>query len=109
MAGNVIYATSTNAFKYSDYFERTKTFNPDLDANVKLVRIQKWKYDPWVLNYNGMMDPISLICSLRNGEDERIQMCIDEVQGEIDKWQIMMDCGIICAHFVMLLKLIPHQ
>lgn len=28
--------------KNSDFFERTETFNPDLDANVKLVRIQKW-------------------------------------------------------------------
>lgn len=77
--------------KNSDFFERTETFNPDLDANVKLVRIQKWKYNPWVLGHDGMVDPISLICSFKNEEDERIQMSLDEVQGEIDKWQIMMN------------------
>lgn len=38
-----------------------------------------------------MVDPISLICSFKNEEDERIQMSLGEVQGEIDKWQIMMN------------------
>lgn len=72
--------------KNSAVIEGVKTYNPDLDIEEKLVRIQKWKYNPLALGYGGMVDPISLICSFQNEVDERIQMSLDEVQGEIDKW-----------------------
>lgn len=77
--------------KNSDFFERVEAYNPDLHMGGKLSRIQKWKYNPLVLGYDGMVDPISLICSFLGEEDERIQMSLDEVQGEIDTWRITMN------------------
>lgn len=75
--------------KNSEVIKRMEPRNPDLNLNAKLIKIQKWKYNPLVLEADGKVDPISLIYSFQNENDERIQMSLDEVQGEIDKWQIM--------------------
>jgi hypothetical protein len=37
------------------------------------VRMESWKYDPWVLAENGVADPCSLYLSLRRSGDERVQ------------------------------------
>lgn len=75
--------------KNNIFFDKVTEYNPDLNVDQTLVRVQKWKYNPIVLECNGMVDPISLICSLQEEEDERIQMSLEEVRGEIDTWQIM--------------------
>lgn len=77
--------------KNSEFFNSEIPINPDLNIDVKLIRVQKWKYNPLIMGCGGMVDPISLICSLKDEEDERIQMCLDNVRGEIDNWQIMMN------------------
>ena len=37
------------------------------------ARMESWKYDPWVLAENDVVDRCSLYLSLRNSGDERIQ------------------------------------
>jgi hypothetical protein len=37
------------------------------------ARMESWKYDPWVLAQNDVVDPCSLYLSLRNSGDERVQ------------------------------------
>ncbi len=61
--------------------------NPGLDASGDLARYQIWRYDPKLFSNNGMVDPVSLMCSLSDIEDERIHKCIDQVKKEIWKWQ----------------------
>lgn len=39
-----------------------------------------WSYDPAILAKNGCVDDISLLLSMDNDPDERIQMCLDEIR-----------------------------
>lgn len=50
-----------------------------------LIKVQLWKYDPHLFSEKEFVDPISLICSFENNEDERIEIQIDEFLEEI-KW-----------------------
>ena len=53
-------------------------------TEARCVRLQMWKYDPYYFAQNGVADPVSLICSLREIDDERIEMCIEELLEELD-------------------------
>ena len=53
-------------------------------TEARCVRLQLWKYDPGYFAQNGVADPVSLICSLREMDDERIEMCIEELLEELD-------------------------
>lgn len=77
--------------KASILLKEESGYDPDLSGQRKLIKIQKWKYNPFILSNNGMVDPISLICSFQGDEDERIQMSLDEVESEIDKWLLTMN------------------
>lgn len=63
--------------------------DPDLNETDNLVRIQKWKYDPSLFSIDGMVDPVSLICSLGYINDDRIHRCLEQVREEIWTWQKM--------------------
>lgn len=63
--------------------------NPNLDETANLARIQKWKYDPSLFSRDGMVDPVSLISSLRSINDDRIHKCLEQVKEEIWTWQII--------------------
>jgi len=43
------------------------------------VMVEQWKYDPKLLSRNGMVDPLSLVMSFEDEEDERIQGAIEEM------------------------------
>lgn len=45
--------------------------------------VQIWKYNPHVLSDNGIVDKLSLYLSLRNDEDERIQMELEMMINKI--------------------------
>lgn len=47
------------------------------------TKIQLWKYNPRYFAKNGCVDPVSLACSFKNNEDERIEMCIEELLEEL--------------------------
>ncbi len=53
-------------------------------TEARCVKLQLWKYDPCYFVQNGVADPVSLICSLREMDDERIEMCIEELLEELD-------------------------
>jgi len=55
------------------------------EDNNNLIKVQLWKYDPYLFSKKEFVDPISLICSFENNEDERIEIQIDEFLEEI-KW-----------------------
>ena len=65
--------------------------DPDLNYESDIVRIQKWKYDPLLFSYNGQVDPISLICSFSDINDERIHKCLEDVKEEIWNWQRILN------------------
>jgi len=47
-----------------------------------LITIELWKYDPLLFSFSDKVDPVSLACSLKDLEDERVEMAIDEMMEE---------------------------
>ena len=60
--------------------------DPQLYDYKNICKFQLWKYDPLLFSKGQLVDPVSLICSLKDSDDERIQMCLAEVEKEISKW-----------------------
>ena len=49
------------------------------------VEIELWKYNPSIYTADEMVDIVSLVQSLKDVEDERVEMQIEEVMEEY-KW-----------------------
>lgn len=47
------------------------------------AEVQIWKYDPAILSQDGVVDPLSLILSLRENADERTEEAIEEIMDKI--------------------------
>ena len=58
---------------------------PKLMTNSDYVEIELWKYNPLVYKSNEMVDIVSLVQSLKDVEDERVEMQIEEIMEEY-KW-----------------------
>ena len=43
------------------------------------LNVQLWKYNPSYFAREGRVDPVSLACTFKGNEDERIEMCIEEL------------------------------
>lgn len=52
----------------------------DLDA---CLNVQLWKYNPSYFAREGCVDPVSLACTFKGNEDERIEMSIEELLEEL--------------------------
>lgn len=52
----------------------------DLDA---CLNVQLWKYNPSYFAKEGRVDPVSLACTFKGNEDERIEMSIEELLEEL--------------------------
>ena len=48
----------------------------------KAIAVEKWSYDPAILAVNNMVDDISLILSLKDNKDERVQMEVDRLRSK---------------------------
>lgn len=49
----------------------------------KCLRVQLWKYNPSYFARAGRVDPVSLACTFKGNEDERIEMSIEELLEEL--------------------------
>ena len=78
-------------YKEDPFVKNKKGVNPVFYNSDDLIRIQKWKYDPMLFSLSGMLDPVSLICSLNDVNDERIHKCLKQIEEEIDSWQIILN------------------
>lgn len=47
-----------------------------------IITVELWKYDPLLFSFSDRVDPVSLACSLKDNEDERVEMAIDEMMEE---------------------------
>ena len=43
------------------------------------LNVQLWKYNPSYFAREGRVDSVSLACTFKGNEDERIEMCIEEL------------------------------
>ena len=55
---------------------------PNLMTDSDYVEIELWKYNPMVFASEGMVDIVSLVQSLKEVEDERVEMQIEEIMEE---------------------------
>lgn len=49
------------------------------DPDEEWVNVELWKYDPIPISFEGKADPVSLACSLKETEDERVEKAIEEM------------------------------
>lgn len=47
--------------------------------NEDILKVQLWKYNPGYFARNGCVDPVSLACTFKGNEDERIEISIEEL------------------------------
>lgn len=73
-------------YKDNPIVARWISVDPHLYDYKNICKYQLWKYDPMLFSDKQTVDPVSLICSLKDSNDERIQACLDEVKKEISKW-----------------------
>lgn len=65
------------------YKDEWNTLNIDADKDFGTNRIEIWKYDPHPLSKGNTVDKLSLYLSLRENEDERVQIELDNLINEI--------------------------
>ena len=63
-----------------DQLEIVDTRYAELDD---CLNVQLWKYNPSYFAREGRVDPVSLACTFKGNEDERIEMCIEELLEEL--------------------------
>lgn len=51
------------------------------DTN-SVITIELWKYDPMLFAHSDKVDPVSLFCLLKEVEDERVEMAVEEMMEE---------------------------
>lgn len=60
------------------HYPSISVVNPDWDSVNDCSELEIWKYDPNALCQNGMVDPFSLVLSLKDAEDERVETAVME-------------------------------
>ena len=55
---------------------------PNLMADSDYVEIELWKYNPMAFASEGIVDIVSLVQSLKEIDDERVEMQIEEIMEE---------------------------
>jgi DNA-binding MarR family transcriptional regulator len=78
-----VFATSRKVFAEMQRSKQITTVDNDFEADAQL---EIWNYDPAVLYTQNKVDELSLYLSLRNEQDERIQLAIKELI-ENFKWK----------------------
>lgn len=74
-------AVSRNLFQS---MEKIALVDPAWDRINDSCELEIWKYDPQVLSQIGLVDPISLVLSLKDVVDERVEHAVSEF---IEGWQ----------------------
>ena len=75
-------------FGKSQIVSALQSEDPGIEMKEKLIRVQIWRYDPSLFTSTNDVDPVSLISSFQNEDDERIHKCLKRIEGEITSWQI---------------------
>lgn len=63
--------------------ESEYTISPEADAGTFVLQV--WSYHPWLLEDERTVDPLSLILSLQNETDERVQLALEALEN--NTWQ----------------------
>jgi len=61
------------------HLARTGDIHEAADGDLDAVQVQVWSYDPALFERQGHVDPLSLVISLHDDEDDRTQMACQEL------------------------------
>ena len=66
-------------YKGDEIVDQFDIVDERLADNELFAKVQLWKYNPLYFARNRSVDPVSLACSFKGNEDERIEMSIEEL------------------------------
>ncbi len=72
-----------NRETYATSKDNLKSLAPSVDKHYGFNKVEIWKYDPNSLSKSGIVDRLSLYLSLRNNEDERVQMELETMLNDM--------------------------
>lgn len=70
-------------YKGEEVIEQLEIVDARYEDQDDCLNVQLWKYNPSYFAREGRVDPVSLACTFKGNEDERIEMCIEELVGEL--------------------------
>ena len=57
--------------------------DPDWTIEPDVVLVEEWIFDPKITARNGMIDPVSLLLIMKNSDDERIELALDDLKEQV--------------------------
>lgn len=70
-------------YKGEEVIDQLETVDARYEDLSACLNVQLWKYNPFYFAREGRVDPVSLVCTFKGSEDERIEMSIEELLGEL--------------------------
>lgn len=66
-------------YKGEEVVDQLEKVDARAEAPDDCLKVQLWKYNPSYFAREGRVDPVSLACTFKGNEDERIEMSIEEL------------------------------
>ena len=70
-------------YKGEEVIDQLEIVDARYEDQDDCLNVQLWKYNPSYFARGGRVDPVSLSCTFKENEDERIEMCIEELLEEL--------------------------
>lgn len=70
-------------YKGEEVIDQLEIVDPRHEDWDDCLNVQLWKYNPSYFARDGRVDPVSLVCTFKGNEDERIEMSIEELMEEL--------------------------
>jgi len=70
-------------YKGEEVIDQLELVDARYEDQDDCLDVQLWKYNPSYFAREGRVDPVSLACTFKGNEDERIEMCIEELLEEL--------------------------
>lgn len=70
-------------YKGEEVIDQLELVDARYEDQDDCLNVQLWKYNPSYFAREGRVDPVSLVCTFKGNEDERIEMCIEELLEEL--------------------------
>ncbi len=70
-------------YKGAEVIEQLDVVDSRCEDGNECMNVQLWKYNPSYFAREGLVDPVSLACTFKGNEDERIEMCMEELLEEL--------------------------
>ena len=70
-------------YKGEEVVDQLEIVDARSEAPDDCLKVQLWKYNPSYFAREGCVDPVSLACTFKGNEDERIEMSVEKLLEEL--------------------------